>query len=66
MFTWLMKRWRETQRQTDMHTLWPACKRYATSLDHAKAAFYMHAINDTAWTKDYDEEALMQFVDDMT
>jgi hypothetical protein len=62
MIAWLAKIWRATQRQTDMSTLWPACREYAEDLDHARAAFYMHAINDPAWTKDYDEAQLIDFV----
>ena len=62
---WIMKWWRATQRRTDMSTLWPACKQHAEDLDHAKAAFYFHASNDPAWTTDYDEDALIQFVNEL-
>jgi len=61
----LFKYWRTLQRATDMDTLWPACKQHAEDLDHAKAAFYFHASNDTAWTKDYTKEELINFVDQL-
>lgn len=48
-----------------MSTLWPACKEHAKDLNHAKAAFYMHASNDSAWTEDYSEAELISFVDGM-
>lgn len=56
------KYWRKLQRATDMDTLWPACKEHAESLDQAKAAFYLHASNDGAWTRDYTEQELIEFV----
>ena len=65
MFGFVFKYWRITQRATDMSTLWPACKEHAKNLDHAKAAFYMHASNDTAWTKDYTKQELIEFVDQL-
>lgn len=62
MIGWLFKYWRTTQRATDMSTLWPACKEHANSLDEARMAFYMHASNDTAWTKDYTDDDLQIFI----
>ena len=59
---WLFKYWRATQRATDMSKLWPVCREEAADLDHARAAFYLHASNDTAWTKDYSEAELIEFV----
>jgi hypothetical protein len=41
--------WRERQRSIDLRILWPACKQNADDLDHAKAAFAMHAFHDPAW-----------------
>jgi hypothetical protein len=32
-----------------MKVLWPICKQKSTDLDHAKAAFAVHAFNDPAW-----------------
>ncbi len=61
----IFKWWRKNQRLTDMNILWPTCKKYADDLDHAKAAFYTHCVNDAAWTKDYDEQELIQFVSEL-
>lgn len=41
--------WRERQRRIDLMILWPVCKEHATDLEHAKAAFAVHAFNDRAW-----------------
>lgn len=37
----------------DVAILWPICKQKARSMDHARAAFMLHAANDTAWTNEY-------------
>ncbi len=51
--TWLWKALMDWchggQRAVDLETLWPACKRLAPSLDHARAAFAVHAFHDEAW-----------------
>ncbi len=39
----------ERRRAIDLQVLWPACKKQASDLDHAKAAFALHAFNDPAW-----------------
>jgi hypothetical protein len=41
--------WRRRQRQLDLDLLWPLCVHGANDLDHAKAAFAVHAFNDPAW-----------------
>jgi hypothetical protein len=41
--------WRAYQRSIDLEILWPICKREAADLDHAKAAFAVHAFHDPAW-----------------
>ena len=46
---WLINLWRERQRSIDLRILWPSCKEQAVDLDHAKAAFAMHAFHDPAW-----------------
>jgi hypothetical protein len=38
----------------DLLLLWPACKEQARDLDHAKAAFAVHAFNDPAWVRFYE------------
>lgn len=49
-FAWLLSRWREQQRSIDLEILWPACKKVAPDLTHAKVAFAVHAFSDEAWT----------------
>jgi hypothetical protein len=61
-----MKFFHRMNRRTDMDILWPACKEHAESLDHAKAAFFMHITNDTSWTDYYTNEELIAFVNDLT
>jgi hypothetical protein len=63
MLKFLMSLWHATTRRTDMSTLWPICRQEAPTLDHAKAAFYLHASNDRAWTDHYTEAELIDFVD---
>ena len=53
--------WRRRQRQIDLDILWPICVRGANDLDHAKAAFAVHAFNDPAW-RELGEE-LFNFID---
>jgi hypothetical protein len=57
---WLMNWWRQRQRAIDLSILWPACKEQATDLDHAKAAFAMHAFHDPAWLALGDDEIRRQ------
>jgi hypothetical protein len=65
MIQWPFKIWREAQRRVDLTTLWPECKKYSHDLEHAKAAFYYHAVRDPAWTRDYTETELIDFVDEL-
>jgi hypothetical protein len=51
---WLRNLWWARQRSMDMRILWPACKSMACDLDHAKAAFAVHAYNDPAWVRFYE------------
>jgi hypothetical protein len=57
---WLMNWWRQRQRSIDLSILWPVCKEKATDLDHAKAAFAMHAFHDPAWLALGDDEIKRQ------
>lgn len=41
--------WAARRRKIDLEILWPACKGQAPDLDHAKAAFAVHAFQDPAW-----------------
>lgn len=49
MMRWLQGLWYARCRRIDMQVLWPSCLRHARDLDHAKAAFAVHAFNDPAW-----------------
>jgi hypothetical protein len=41
--------WYARLRRIDIEILWPTCVREAGDLDHAKAAFAVHAFHDRAW-----------------
>jgi hypothetical protein len=56
MMRWLLNLWRNRQREVDLEILWPSCKEQAVDLDHAKAAFAMHAFHDRAWLVLGDDE----------
>jgi len=58
LFEWLSRWWNKRRRQIDIEILWPLCVDNAQSLDHAKAAFAMHAMNDDAWLSLGADEAL--------
>lgn len=45
-----------------MAVLWPVCLRQAPDLDHAKAAFALHAFNDPAWLF-LGEDEIERFID---
>lgn len=47
---WLRNLWYARMRRIDMKVLWPACVRYSTSMEQARATFTDHALNDKAWT----------------
>lgn len=55
MFRFLQRWWWSRQRAIDLRILWPACKEGAASIDHARAAFALHAFNDPAWVREYGE-----------
>jgi hypothetical protein len=46
---WLKSLWYRHLRRIDMQILWPACVEKAPDLEHARAAFALHAFNDPAW-----------------
>jgi hypothetical protein len=56
--------WHARQRRIDLDILWPICRREANDLDHAKAAFAVHAYHDPAWLELGDE--LFPFIDRLT
>ncbi len=52
------------RRSFDLDVLWPACKEGSEgSIEHAKAAFAVHAFNDRAWTDYFSKEELKAFID---
>nr|HEV8010876.1 hypothetical protein [Bradyrhizobium sp.] len=54
--------WHARQRRIDLDILWPICLKGANDLDHAKAAFAVHAYNDPAWLE-LGEDRIFQFID---
>lgn len=64
MIAWLMEWWHSRQRAIDMDVLWPTCVAQARDLDHAKAAFALHAFNDPAWLC-LGEDAIKRAIDDL-
>lgn len=46
---WLFALLHWQQRRIDLQILWPICRDKAKSLDHARAAFAVHAFNEIAW-----------------
>ena len=53
------------RRKIDLDILWPVCREQAPDLDHAKAAFAVHAFNDRAWTVLGDDE-IERIIDGLT
>lgn len=56
MLTWIRHWWWSRQRAIDLRILWPICKERGRNLDHAKAAFAVHAFHDPAWIGFYGED----------
>lgn len=46
---WLVGLWYWQLRRIDLLFLWPSCRDNADDLDHARAAFALHAFHDHAW-----------------
>ncbi len=64
MFRWLKSAWYARLRRIDMKILWPECANQASDLDHAKAAFAVHAFNDPAW-QILGEDRIKEFIDSL-
>lgn len=64
MIRWLQGLWYARCRKTDLEVLWPTCVEQARDLDHAKAAFAVHAFNDPAWMF-LGRDAVRRFIDDL-
>lgn len=60
---WIRRWWNRRRRRIDMDILWPTCLAQARDLDHAKAAFAVHAFNDQAWTDDFTHDEIVEFID---
>lgn len=54
--------WCARQRRIDLEILWPICRDGANDLDHAKAAFAVHAFNDPAWLE-LGEDEIFNIID---
>jgi hypothetical protein len=63
LFRWLRALWWARLRAYDMAVLWPQCKRLARDIDHAKAAFAVHASTDRAWREGLGDKALIAFIE---
>lgn len=57
--------WWHRQRAIDLAILWPTCKERARDLDHAKAAFAVHAFRDPAWIDHYGEQGLIRVIGEL-
>jgi len=66
MIRWIVSLWYARLRKIDVQILWPVCLKYADDLDHAKATFFLHAIDDPAWINLGGEEAILSTIDAMT
>jgi hypothetical protein len=60
----IMRWWHARMRRFDLAILWPSCKEEARDLDHAKAAFAVHAFNDPAWLS-LGQDELMARIDEL-
>ncbi|MDA8119177.1 MAG: hypothetical protein M0Z85_03815 [Gammaproteobacteria bacterium] len=57
--------WWSRQRSIDMDILWPACKQQARDIDHARAAFAVHAFQDPAWIDHYGKQGLIRVIGEL-
>jgi hypothetical protein len=64
LFTIIMRWWYARMRRFDLQILWPTCKAEARDLDHARAAFAVHAFNDPAWLA-LGQDGLMTAIDEL-
>lgn len=60
MIKWIIEKWHAHQRAIDLKILWPICCEMTHDLEHAKAAFAVHAFEDEAWTCLGHEEIVAQ------
>ncbi len=63
----LLRNWYwEQQRHYDLGFLWLECKAQAPNLDHARAAFAIHAFHDACWFEYYGEQQLIDIIGKLT
>jgi hypothetical protein len=60
----LIRWWYRRLRRLDLQILWPSCKKQASDLDNAKAAFAVHAFHDRAWLI-LGEAGIYRIIDDL-
>ena len=65
LIRWIRGVWWKRQRAIDLDILWPICKAKAPDIDHARAAFAVHAFNDPAWVRHYGKEGLCRAIGDL-
>jgi hypothetical protein len=65
LIRWIRGVWWKRQRAIDLDILWPACKAQAPDIDHARAAFAVHAFNDPAWARHYGEAGLCRAIGEL-
>lgn len=58
----IKSRWRLHCRHADIVVLWPIIKSYSDSIEHARVAFLLHAIGDSAWS-DLDNAEMHAIID---
>jgi hypothetical protein len=62
---WFWNWYDARRRRIDLEILWPSCKAQARDLDHAKAAFAVHAFNDDAWLS-LSEDEIKRRIEELT
>lgn len=62
---WFWNWYDARRRRIDQEILWPSCKDGARDIDHAKAAFAVHAFNDSAWLA-LGEDEIKRRVEELT
>lgn len=65
MIRTLQNWWWARQRAIDLEILWPQCKAQAPDIEHARAAFAIHAFNDPAWVRHYQGD-LFRIIGELT
>ena len=65
MIRWLVGLWYAHLRRIDLAVFWPTCKEQAQDLDHAKAAFAVHAFRDAPWLW-LGEDEIVRLIDGLT